>query len=135
MNDAPPKNRFWTPPRTVRFPAPSGVSALFFLYKDPRPSRLEALGGVQNFSGERVLWYVFLPPYVLHPPISRPNNLRNSQCPTRATALLISGVSALSLILFSLFSAPTEGQQLHSSLVNCSTSHTLTLQPLLFFRN
>ena len=25
-------------------------------------------GGVQKFSGERVLWYVFLPPYVVHPP-------------------------------------------------------------------
>ena len=33
MNDTPPKNRFWTPPRMVRFPPPSGVSALFFLYK------------------------------------------------------------------------------------------------------
>ena len=30
-NDTPPKKGFWTPPRTVRFPPPSGVSALFFL--------------------------------------------------------------------------------------------------------
>ena len=27
-----------------------------------------SFGGVQKFSGERVLWYVFPPPYVLHPP-------------------------------------------------------------------
>ena len=31
------------PPRTVRFPPPSGVVALFFLYKTPRLSRPEAL--------------------------------------------------------------------------------------------
>ena len=28
-NDTPPKKGFWTPPRTLRFPPPSGVSALF----------------------------------------------------------------------------------------------------------
>ena len=57
------------PPRTVRFPPPSGVSALFFLYKNPRFCRPEAfLEGSKNVFGERVLWYVFLPPYVLHPP-------------------------------------------------------------------
>ena len=68
-NDTPPKKGFWTPPRTVRFPPPSGVSALFFLYKNPRQSRPKALlEGSKIFSGERVLWYVFLPPYVLHPP-------------------------------------------------------------------
>ena len=38
-NDTPPKKAFWTPPRTVRFPPPSRVSALFFLYKNPRQSR------------------------------------------------------------------------------------------------
>ena len=49
-NDAPPKTGFWTPPRTVRFPPPSGVSALFFLYKNPRQSRPEALlEGSKNF--------------------------------------------------------------------------------------
>ena len=68
-NDTPPKNGFWTPPRTVRFPPPSGVSALFFLYQNPQQSRPEAfLEGSNNASGERVLWYVFLPPHVLHPP-------------------------------------------------------------------
>ena len=38
-----------------------------------RADNRSSFGGVQKFSGERVLWYVFLPPYVLHPPISRPN--------------------------------------------------------------
>ena len=42
-NDTPPKKAFWTPPRTVGFPPPSGVSALFLLYKNPRQSRPEAL--------------------------------------------------------------------------------------------
>ena len=75
-NDTPPKKGFWTPPHTVRFPPRSGVSALFFpVQKIEAQRRPEArlLGGVQKFSGERVLWYVFLPPYVLHPAISRPN--------------------------------------------------------------
>ena len=49
-NDTPPKKGFWTPPRTVRFPPPSGVSALFFLYKNPRQSRPEPLlEGSKNF--------------------------------------------------------------------------------------
>ena len=49
-NDTPPKRGFWTPPRTVRFPPPSGVSALFFLYRNPRQSRPEALlEGSKNF--------------------------------------------------------------------------------------
>ena len=49
-NDTPPKKGFWTPPRTVRFPPPSGVSALFFLYKNPRQSRPKALlEGSKNF--------------------------------------------------------------------------------------
>ena len=71
-NDTPPKRGFGPPPRTVCFPTPSGVSALFFLYRNPRQSRPEALL-VQKFPGDGVLWYVFLPPYVLHPPISWPN--------------------------------------------------------------
>ena len=72
-NDTPPKRGFR--PRLVRyvFQPPSGVSALFFLYKISTPEQTRSsFGGVQKFSGERVLWYVFLPPYVLHPPISRP---------------------------------------------------------------
>ena len=41
--DTPPRKGFWTPPGTVRFPPPSGVSVLFFLCKNPRQSRPEAL--------------------------------------------------------------------------------------------
>ena len=38
------------PPRTVRFPPPSRVSALFFLHRNPRQSRPEALlEGSKNF--------------------------------------------------------------------------------------
>ena len=49
-NDTPPKQGFWTPPRTVRFPPFSDVSALFFLHKNPRQSRPEALlEGSKNF--------------------------------------------------------------------------------------
>ena len=49
-NDTPPKKGLWTPPRTVRFPPPSGASGLFFLYKNPRWSRPEALlEGSKNF--------------------------------------------------------------------------------------
>ena len=49
-NDTPPKKGFWTPPRTVCFPPLSGVGALFFLYKNPRQSRPEALlEGSKNF--------------------------------------------------------------------------------------
>ena len=42
-NHPPRKKGFWTPPHTVRFPPPSGFSALFFLCKNPRQSRPEAL--------------------------------------------------------------------------------------------
>ena len=49
-NDTSPKKGVGTPPRTVRFPPRSGVSALFFLYKNPRQSRPEALlEGPKNF--------------------------------------------------------------------------------------
>ena len=34
---------------------------------EPNLGAIEGLG-VQKFSGERVLGYVFLPPYVFHPP-------------------------------------------------------------------
>ena len=75
-NDTPPKKGFWTPPPTVRFPPPSGVSALFFLYKKSTTEQTRgSFGGVRKFSGERVLWYVFPPPYVLHPPIPPPNKM------------------------------------------------------------
>ena len=47
-----------------------------------------SFGRVQKFSGERVLWYAFLPPYVLHPPISRPNFLLifvGKKCPEKSS--------------------------------------------------
>ena len=49
------------PPRTVRFPIFSGAVALFFLYKITTEQTRSSFEGVQNFSGGRVLWYVFLP--------------------------------------------------------------------------
>ena len=52
---------------------PPQVSVLCFsCTKFTTEQTRSSFGGVQNFSGGRVLWYVFLPPYVLHPPISRP---------------------------------------------------------------
>ena len=51
---------------------PSGVSALFFLYQNPRQSRPEAFLEGSKTSGECVLWYIFLPPYVLDPPCHGP---------------------------------------------------------------
>ena len=57
------------PPRLVCFPPVSGVVALFFLYRNPRLGTPEALlEGSENHSERSVVWYVFLPPYVLHPP-------------------------------------------------------------------
>ena len=74
-NDTPSKKGFWTPPHTVRFPPPSCVSALFFLYRNPRQSRPEALlEGSKNFresafSGTFSTPHTFCtPPY--HGPIS-----------------------------------------------------------------
>ena len=63
------------PPRTVRCPPLSGVRALFFLYKNPRQSRLEALlEGVQKCWESAFSGTLSSPPYVLHPPpTSRPN--------------------------------------------------------------
>ena len=61
-NDTPPKKGFGTPPRMVWFPPRSGVSALFFLYKNPRESRPEALlDGSKNFR-ERALSGTFSSP-------------------------------------------------------------------------
>ena len=47
--------------------------SVFPVQKSTAEQTRSSFGGVQNFSGGRVLWYVFLPPYVLHPPISWPN--------------------------------------------------------------
>ena len=63
-NDTPPKKGFWTPPQ---------VSVLCFsCTKIFNRAARSSFGGVQKFSGERVLWYVFLPPSVLHPPYHGP---------------------------------------------------------------
>ena len=62
------------PPRTVRFPPPSGVSALFLLYKNPRQSRPEALlEGSKNFLGRAFSGTFSSPHTFCTPPISRPN--------------------------------------------------------------
>ena len=72
-NDTPPKGVL-DPPRTVRFPPPLRCQcSVFPVQKSTTEQTRSSFGGVKNFSGERVLWYVFLPPYALHPPISRPN--------------------------------------------------------------
>ena len=67
-----PKRGFG-PPRTVRFPPPSGVSALFFLYKNPRQSRPEALlEGSKNFR-ESAFSGTFSSPHTFcTPPYHRP---------------------------------------------------------------
>ena len=68
-NDTPPTTGFWTPPRTVRFPPPLRCQCSVFPVQKSTPEQTRSsFGGVQKFSGERVLWYVFLPPYVVHPP-------------------------------------------------------------------
>ena len=73
-NDTPPKKGFWTPP-LVTFSTPLRCQCSFFfpVQKSTTERTRSSFGGVQKFPGERVLWYVFLPPYFLHPPISRPN--------------------------------------------------------------
>ena len=56
------------PPRTVRFPPRSGVSALFFLYKNPRQSRPEALLEESKNFRESALFGTFPPPIRFAPP-------------------------------------------------------------------
>ena len=48
--------------------------SVFPVQKSTTEQTRSSFGGVQKFSGERVLRYAFLPPCVLHPPISRPKN-------------------------------------------------------------
>ena len=64
-----PKRGFG-PPSYGTFSNPPHMSVLcFFLHKNSRQSRPEALfGGIQKLSGERVLWYVFHPPIRFAPP-------------------------------------------------------------------
>ena len=52
---------------------PPQVSVLCFpTSKSTTEQTRSSFKGVQELSGECVLWCVFLPPYVLHPPIARP---------------------------------------------------------------
>ena len=68
-NDTPPKKGFWTPPSYGTFSTPlSGVSALFFLYKNPRLSRPEALlEGSKNLR-ESAFSGTFSSPHAVCPP-------------------------------------------------------------------
>ena len=77
-NDTPPKKGFLDPPRTVRFPPPSGVSDLFFLYRNPHDRADQKLfwRGPKIFGRARSLVRFpppirFAPPHITaqHPPI------------------------------------------------------------------
>ena len=73
------KKGFWTPPpRMVRFPSPSGVSAVFFLYKNPRRSRREALlEGSKSFR-ESAFSGTFSSPHTFcTPPYHGPTSFHN----------------------------------------------------------
>ena len=68
-NDTLPVRGFGLPLVRYVFHPPRVSLLCFSLYRNPRLSRPEALWeGVQNFSGGRVLWYVFLPPSRFAPP-------------------------------------------------------------------
>ena len=57
------------PPSYGTFSTPLGCqSSVLPAQKSTTKQTRSSFGGFQKFSGERVLWYVFLPPYVLHPP-------------------------------------------------------------------
>ena len=77
-----PKRDFGPPLVRYVFHPPQ-ASALCFSCTEihDRADNRSSFGGIQKFSGERVLWYVFLPPYGLHPPISRPNCSQDTQPP------------------------------------------------------
>ena len=68
-----PKRGFGPPLVRYVFHPPQVSVLCFPVQKSTTEQTRSCFGGVQKFSGERVLWYVFPPPYVLHPPISRPN--------------------------------------------------------------
>ena len=68
-NDTPPKRGFGPP--LVRYVShPSQVSVLCFscTKKYTTEQTRSSFRGVQKLSGERVLWYVFLPPIRFAPP-------------------------------------------------------------------
>ena len=73
-----PKRGFGPPPPTVRFPPPSGVSALFFLYKNPPQSRPEALLEGSKIFRESAFSGTFSSPHTFcTPPIHCPNICRH----------------------------------------------------------
>ena len=83
-NDTPSKKGFWTPPSYgASSPLRYQCSVLPVQKSTPEQTR-NSFGGVREFSGECVLWYVFLPPYVLHPTLSRPRERGN-----RALAIVL----------------------------------------------
>ena len=66
--DTPPKKGFWTP-LVGTFSTPLRCQCSEFpVQKSTTEQTKSSFGGVKKFPGGRVLWYVFLPPYVLHPP-------------------------------------------------------------------
>ena len=73
-----PKKGFGPPPSYGTFSTLLGCQcSVFPVQKSTTEQTRSSFGGIQKYSGERVLWYVFLPPYVLHSPISqlKRNNL------------------------------------------------------------
>ena len=64
-NDTPPKKGFWTPPSYGTFSTPLRCQCSVFPVQKSTPELTRSsFGGVQKFSGEHVLWYVFFPPYL-----------------------------------------------------------------------
>ena len=61
-------------------PLPKGGFG-FPVQKSTTQQTRSSFGGVQKCSGERVLWYVFLPPYVLHPPHITAQTFFNGKSP------------------------------------------------------
>ena len=84
------KKGFWTPPPVRYVFHPPQVSVLCFsCTKSTTEQTRSSFGGVQNFSGERVLWYVFLPPCVLHPPPHSTAQLRLKPFHLRGFQLIV----------------------------------------------
>ena len=79
-----PKKGFWTPPPLYgTFSTPLSCS-VFSVQKSTTELTRSSFGGVKEFPGERVLWHVFLPPYVLHPP---PHSTGQKKKPSKRSPL------------------------------------------------